>query len=78
MATQHTVTQLVPTAFENYGYWAREEGDHTVTVGYKDKDNPIGTFIINESTFEAVLNAIIEHFIKTAVDTASTLKEKTE
>lgn len=70
------VTQLVPLAFENYGYWSREESDHTVIVGYKDES--IGTFVINESTFEAVLNTIIEHFIKMAVDTASILKGMTE
>jgi len=70
------VTQLVPLAFENYGYWSREDSDHTVIVGYKDE--PIGTFPISENTFEAVLNGIIEHFIRATVAAASMLSEQTK
>lgn len=67
--------QLVPRAFEEFGYWAREPDDHTVSVGYKDKE--LAVFAVSENTFDAALDVIVTHFIKTVTEAAAVMAEAT-
>ena len=63
---------LIPRAFEELGYWARED-DSLVAVGYKDEGNELAAFPLSEHTLDDALDVIVRHFIRTAASTAALL-----